>query len=383
MAKGVATIFHDHIFKLHGTPLKVISDQGPQFVSSFMSTLYTLLKIEGNPSTAYHPQTDGQTERFNSLIEQYLRLYTNHPQNDWVEWLALAEFTHNQKTSITGFSPFMLNYGQQPNICGEYRKQVRNELAKEFAEMMKGTFRLAKESLNHAATDMKKYYDRKTRLEKEYTKGDQVLLEGTNIRSDRPSKKLDDKRFGPFKIMEKVGKSAYKLKLDPKWRGVHPVFHESILHPYTAPSFPSQKAKPPPPPDIIQGVEEHEIEEILASRERRGNIEYLIAWKGFPAEENEWIMASKLANAEEAVKGFHRTHPTAPRPQKRLKLRYNAQEPDPPCSCLICVPAHSSSTPFTLSSDLFSSPKFLEFRSRFRRFDNSFFDFPCAADVTP
>ena len=319
-AKGVAVIFHDHIFKLHSTPLKVISDQGPQFISSFMNTLYTLLKIKGNPSTAYHPQTDGQTERFNLLVEQYLWLYTNHPQNDWVEWLALAEFTHNQKTSATSFSPFMLNYGQQPNIHREYRKQVRNESAKEFSEMMKGTFRLAKESLNHAASDMKKYYDRKTRPGKEYQKGDQVLLKGTNIRSDRPSKKLDDKQFRPFKILEKVGKSAYKLKLDPKWPGVHPIFHESILHPYSTPSFPSQKTIPPPPPDIIQGAEEQEIEEILASQERQGNIKYLIAWKGFPTEENKWIIASKLTHTVDAIKDFHHTHPTAPCPQKQMKL---------------------------------------------------------------
>ena len=77
-SKGIAQIFHDHVFKLHGTPKKVISDRGSQFVSSFMKDLYTLLKIEANPSMAYHPQTDGQTERYNAQIEQYLRIYTNH-----------------------------------------------------------------------------------------------------------------------------------------------------------------------------------------------------------------------------------------------------------------------------------------------------------------
>ena len=160
--RGVATIFHDHIFKLHGTPRKVISDRGPQFVSSFMDALYTLLKIEGNPSTAYHPQTDRQTERYNATVEQYLHLYTNHPQNDWVEWLALAEFAHNQNTTTSGYSPFTLNFGQQPNIRGEHRKTVRNESAKEFIEMMQGTFKLAKESLEHAAENMKWFYDRKS-----------------------------------------------------------------------------------------------------------------------------------------------------------------------------------------------------------------------------
>lgn len=326
---------------------------------------------------------DGQTEWFNALVEQYLQLYTNHPHNDWVEWLALAEFAHNQKTSATGFSPFMLNYGQQPNIWGEYRKQVWNECAKEFAEMMKGTFKLAKESLNHTASDMKKYYNWKVCPEKEYWKGDQVLLEGTNIRLDCPSKKLDDKQFGLFKILEQVGKSAYKLKLNPKWCGIHPVFHESLLHLYSAPSFESQKKSPLPPPDLIQGVEEQEIKEILASWERHGNIEYLVNCNGFPSEVNEWIVTSKMANAGEAIKIFHCTHPTAPHPQKQLQLCYNLEDPNLPHTCPICLPSHSSTNSFVPSLDLFSSSEFLEFHSHFHHFNNSFFNFPSAADVTP
>ena len=161
------------------------------------------------------------------------------------------------------------------------------------------------------------------------------------------------------------------------------MFHESILHPYSPPSFPSQKKAPPPPQDLIQGVEKQEIEEILASWECHGNIEYLVAWKGFPLEENKWIITSKLTNAKEAVKDFHQTHPTVPHPQKQMKLWYNAQEPNSPCSCPICVPAHSPQTEFSPSSDLFSSPEFLEFHSCFQHFDNSFFNFPSAADVTP
>ena len=77
-SQGMAKIFRDEIFKLHGIPKKVISDQGPQFVSSFMKELYSQLQIEGNPSTAYHPETDGQTERINAWVEQYLHTYINH-----------------------------------------------------------------------------------------------------------------------------------------------------------------------------------------------------------------------------------------------------------------------------------------------------------------
>ena len=112
-SQGMAKIFRDEIFKLHGIPKKVISDWGPQFVSSFMKELYSQLQIEGNPSTAYHPETNGQTERINAWVEQYLCIYINHQQLDWVEWLSIAEFAHNQTSfSTTTFSLFLLNYGQ-------------------------------------------------------------------------------------------------------------------------------------------------------------------------------------------------------------------------------------------------------------------------------
>ena len=110
-------MFCDSIFKLHGTSRKVISDRGPQFVSSFMKDLYELLNIQANLSTTYHPQTDGQTEQINREVEKYLRIYVNHRQTNWAEWLALAEFAHNfQTTSTTSVSLFLLNYGQQPII---------------------------------------------------------------------------------------------------------------------------------------------------------------------------------------------------------------------------------------------------------------------------
>ena len=95
-SQGMAKIFRDEIFKLHGIPRKVISDWGPQFVSSFMKELYSQLQIEGNPSTTYHPETDRQTERINAWVEQYLCIYINHWQSDWVKWLSIAEFAYNQ-----------------------------------------------------------------------------------------------------------------------------------------------------------------------------------------------------------------------------------------------------------------------------------------------
>jgi transposase InsO family protein len=105
-------VLKNHVFHEEGLPVKVISDRGPQFVSRFMKELYSLLGIEGNLSTAYHLQTDGQTERINQEVEKFLRMFTNFQQDDWVDWLSLAEFTYNNAVhEATGQTPFFLNKG--------------------------------------------------------------------------------------------------------------------------------------------------------------------------------------------------------------------------------------------------------------------------------
>jgi hypothetical protein len=114
-ARGAAIVMRNRVFREEGLPKKVISDCGPQFISSFMKELYRLLGIEGNPSTAYHPQTDSQMERINQEVEKYLRMFTNHQQDDWMDWLPLAEFTYNNAVhEATGQTPFFLNKGRHP-----------------------------------------------------------------------------------------------------------------------------------------------------------------------------------------------------------------------------------------------------------------------------
>ena len=125
-SKGVAKNLWEQVFKDTGLLRKVISDRGPQFVSNFMKELCNQLGIERNPSTAYHPQKDGQTERVNQEMEQYLRLYISYQQDDWAEWLPMAEFAHNNRQhSSTGKSPFFVNLGRHPNIHGEREKSTK------------------------------------------------------------------------------------------------------------------------------------------------------------------------------------------------------------------------------------------------------------------
>ena len=106
-AEGLARLFRDNVWKLHGLPESVISDRGPQFAAGLTRELNKMLEIETKLSTAYHPETDGQTERTNQELKQYLRMYVNHRQNNWSEWLATAEFTFNNKVhTVTKMSLF-------------------------------------------------------------------------------------------------------------------------------------------------------------------------------------------------------------------------------------------------------------------------------------
>jgi hypothetical protein len=109
---GLAKIYQDEIWKLHGIPKQIISDRGPQFASRFMKELCDAIGIKRNLSTAYHPQTDGQTEHINREVETFLRHYVNYSQDNWNDTLSSAEFQYNDKThTTTEQSPFFLNYG--------------------------------------------------------------------------------------------------------------------------------------------------------------------------------------------------------------------------------------------------------------------------------
>ena len=112
-SSDLAGLFRDHVWKEHGLPRSVISDRGPQFSSQFTRELNSMLGIETKLSTAFHPQTDGQTERVNQELEKYLRMYVAQTQEKWSDWLAMAQFTHNNlKTGAHGKSPFEVKIGR-------------------------------------------------------------------------------------------------------------------------------------------------------------------------------------------------------------------------------------------------------------------------------
>ena len=135
---------------------------------------------------------------------------------------------------------------------------------------MKTALDEAHATLNSSSTDMKEKVDAHRRDARPYSPGDLVWLDATNIRTRRPSKSLDNKRLGPFKVLERIGTSAYRLKLPRTWSQTHPVYNESLLTPYVPPEAAHQVPPPPPPADVIDGHLEYEVEEILASKKAPG-----------------------------------------------------------------------------------------------------------------
>jgi RNase H-like domain found in reverse transcriptase/Integrase zinc binding domain/Chromo (CHRromatin Organisation MOdifier) domain/Integrase core domain len=313
-AQGVANIYVKRVFANWGLPEKVISDRGSTFVSKFMVELYAFLKIEKNASTAYHPITDGQTERMNQEIETYLRFYANHDQSNWSQYLPLAEFTYNDhRSSSTGFSPFYLTNGRHPTKgfeLAEYSSD--NDSATEFATRLKEVSEVAKDNLRHTQEVMKNSYNKHKKAANVYQKGDKVWLDAMNLTSTRPTKKLEEKRYGPFEVLEKVGFSSYRLGIPAAWK-IHPVFNECLLRPVVEPRFTWQDVYDQPPPDIVDAEEVYEVQEILDTRVRkRGRYEYrqfLVSWKGYPSEDNTWQDEDDLEDAADVVADFKRRHP--------------------------------------------------------------------------
>ena len=212
-AEGLARLFRDNVWKLHGLPESMVSDRGPQFAVELTKELNKMLGIETRLLTAFHPQTDGQMEWMNQELEQYLRFFVDHRQKDWPEWLASAEFVVNNKAhTATKVSPFMANYGRELRMEGDIRKKGKVEKVTEFIERMKKVHEEAGVTLKKAQEDMKRQADKGRKKTKDWRKGDRVLLSTKDlVFKERLARKLVDRYVGLYTIEEVVSTNAVKL----------------------------------------------------------------------------------------------------------------------------------------------------------------------------
>ena len=229
-AEGLARLFRDNVWKLHGLPESVVSDRGPQFMVELTKELNRMLGIKMKLSTVFHPQTDGQTERMNQELEQYLRLFIKHRQKDWPEWLVVAEFAVNNKVhTATKVSPFMANYGKELRMGGDIRRKGKVESATTFVERMKKVQEEAEAALRKMQEEMKRYADRGRKESEEWKREARVLLSTKDlVFKERPSKKLMERYVGPYAIEKVVSSNAVKLRLLSSMR-IHPVVNVSRI----------------------------------------------------------------------------------------------------------------------------------------------------------
>ena len=307
MVKGLARLFRDNVWKLYGLPESVISDREPQFAAGMMKELNKMLGIEMKLSMAYHPETDRQTERTNQELEQYLRIYVNHRQNNWAEWLATAEFAFNNKMhTAMRSSLFQVNYGRELRMGFDIRKKGKNEKIKEFVKEMKEKHEEARAALVKSQEEMKRQVNRSKKKVKEYRIGDKILISTKDFSAElmkRAMKKLTEKFIRPYVVKKIVSENAVELEL-PALLRVHPVVNVRRLVKYRE-QVEGQK-KIPLPPVKIAGEKEYKVEEILDRQERRGKMKYLVKWKEYTAEENTWKGLENLKNVMEKIEEFEK-----------------------------------------------------------------------------
>jgi len=289
IVEGLARLFRDNVWKLHRLPESVILDRGPQFAAGMTKELNKMLGIETKLSMAYHPETDGQMERTNQELEQYLRMYVNHRQNNWAEWLAIAEFAFNNKVyTATKMSPFQVNYRREPRMGFDIRKKGKNKKAEKFVREMKERHEEARAALVKSQEEMKRQANRNGKEAEEYRVGDKVLISTKDFLMElrkRATKKLTEKFIRPYVVKKIVSENAVELELPAVLRK-HPVVNVKRIVKYKE-QVEGQKKIPPPPVEVAS-EKEYEVEEILDRQERRGKTKYLAKWKGYTAERKTW-----------------------------------------------------------------------------------------------
>ena len=290
-ARQFTSLFMQHILRLPGIPRDIITDRGSLFTSGLWKRNTEKLGIDRILSTAFHPQTDGQTESTNAILEQYLGADVNYQQDNWNELLPIAEFAYNNRYQETiKTTPFYANYRRNTEHQLMYHLITEKETSVKKMENLHQTLR---EAMKTGQLRQKENYDKYRKSDPNVKSGDMVWFLPPDVKTTRPSKKLDYKKIGPFKRIKKVGTGSYKLDL-PTSMAIHNPSHISLLELYEENKFPSQ-IQTSLPFNEIDGEPEYELEEIINSHLQRSKLQYWAKWTSYSPEQNKtWYPAEKF-----------------------------------------------------------------------------------------
>ena len=310
-SEKLANAFVREIWCHFGLPKAITSDRDPRMASQMWKDIHKQLGIRLRMSTAHHPQTDGLSERAIQTLSQYLRLYTHDRQEDWHNWLPMAEFAYNNSVNRHGYTPFRAVLGYDPTTIHLAKNEESKSLAAEaWLARMENVHREIHQLLRQ---------EKKARASKappgkarEFEIGEQVLVDRRNLTIREGTRKLSDKYIGPFTVAAKVGSSAYRLEL-PKRIRMHNVIHVSLLKPYKSRPGLEWRLE-----DIAEEGKdlEYDVEGIIDSRKRRSGVVYRTRWLDCTEEEDTWEPWDNLKGSEETealLRKFHEEHPNKPR----------------------------------------------------------------------
>jgi transposase InsO family protein len=303
-APEFAAIFHENIELKYGSPKGIVSDRDTRITSKFWAEVCAYSLIKRRMSTAFHPQTDGQTEILNRILENYLRCYTDLEQMNWAKLLSSAEFAYNNsRSSSTKITPFMALYGYNPELRIDISAEdstTKGEIpaARDRIEKLQELRNKLREELFNSQERQAKYYNQKhqPRL---FKRGNLVKLSTRNLRLK--NKKLQPRWIGPFRILERIGFQAYRLALPEKYSQLHDVFPIQLIEEYKP-----RKGQPLLPLPDLEEDAEWEVEEVKDQAEIKGQLCYLVKWEGWPTEYNQWVPAEDMEHAQSAIKRYER-----------------------------------------------------------------------------
>ena len=288
--KDTAMAFYYCVFLHYDLPFTIVSDWGTQFVSYFWLALCDILGIKAQLFTAFHPETDRQTERINITIKMYLRMYMNFMQNDWARWCPSAEFAYNNHLSeVTKCTSFFANSEQHSHISTEPfvvninlwdYEQAQQWMAQDFATKIVLINNTLREQMTQAQTMYEEFSNHRRDHELIIKEEDMVWLDARNLATEHLSKKLSNKFEGPFRIIRTIRTHTSKLEISEDW-GHHDVFSNYLLRLAATDSLPEQVFPPLFPVISTEGEEEFEVKAIINSWMQQGCLEFLVRWVSY------------------------------------------------------------------------------------------------------
>ena len=318
--EGFAELFVDRVVNVYGLPEVIISDRDRRWATVFWKSVVANYGSVMALSSAHHPQTDGQTEILNAMIEQMLRAYVSSDKESWSRWLSVLTYSYNSSVhSSTKYSPNFLLMGYNPRVSmgaivpevdPSRRPFLPSQSAEDFVEALEIHRTFAKDAIALAQDRQAKAHDKKRRPIQEMEIGDYALVNPHSLELvdvEGTGKKLVQRMIGPFEVVEKINPQVYRLRL-PDTYSMHPVFNIEHLKKYIrSPTTLGERTELPPTRDL-KATEEYEVEAILGHRmtgKRKANRRmFLVRWKGYGPADDSWVTDYDLRNAAQLKRGY-------------------------------------------------------------------------------